>query len=45
MNLALYRHMMQLHLKMFFGFGVGSAIYVTLITSLVSVARRQHGTD
>ncbi len=34
MNLALYRHMMQLHLKMFFGFGVGSAIYVTLITSL-----------
>ncbi|ASI35064.1 MULTISPECIES: ABC transporter permease subunit [unclassified Exiguobacterium] len=34
MNLALYRHMMQLHLKMFFGFGVGSAMYVTLITSL-----------
>ncbi|CQR47756.1 ABC-2 family transporter protein [Paraliobacillus sp. PM-2] len=34
MNLSLYSQMMKTNVKTFFGFGIGSAIYVTLMTSL-----------
>ena len=34
MNMSFYTQMMRINLKMFLGFGLGSAIYVTLMTSV-----------
>lgn len=34
MNLSLYTQMMRTNMKIFFGFGIGSAAYVTLMTTL-----------
>src|SRR5690625_6948735 len=32
MNLSLYKQMMKINMKIFLGFGIGSAAYVTLMT-------------